>query len=291
MSIDILHEKIRKLKNPSVVDFGLKVDCIPAHLIEAEGSVLKAYLRFCRELMAGLKGLVPAVRFSMGRFALFGPEGLSGLTVLLSEAKDLGYYVLLDAPQILSPWDADCIAETIFGGTQYPCDGLIISPYIGTDAIKPFAPYCKNDLKDLFVVLRSPNKSAADLQDLMTGSRLVHQAAADLVNRHGGSIEGKCAYSRIGGVVSAGNANSIRNIRNGYRGMYLLVDGLDYPSGNHKNCSHAFDRFGFGAAVCAGPSVTAAWKEVESDGSDYVEQAKLAAERMKKNLLRYITIL
>lgn len=291
MSIDHLHDKIRKLKNPSVVDFGLKADCIPAHLTEQEGSFPDAYLRFCRELMAGLKGLVPAVRFSFGRFALLGPEGLVGLAKLLEEAKELGYYVLLDAPEILSPWDADHIAAAVFGEERYPCDGLIISPYIGTDAIKPFVPYCKNQHKDLFVVLRSPNKTAADLQDLMTGSRLVHQAAADLVNRHGESIEAKCAYSRIGGVVGAGNANAIRNIRNNYRGMYLLVDGLDYPSGNHKNCSHAFDRFGFGAAVCAGPSVTAAWKEAESDGTDYVDQARQAAERMKKNLLRYITVL
>ena len=291
MSIDMLHDKIRKLKNPSVVDFGIKADCIPGHLLEEEGGFLPAYLRFCRELMTGLKGMVPGVRFSMGRFALLGPEGLSGLTALLNEAKEQGYYVLLDAPEIHSPWDADWTAETVFGGEMYPCDGLIISPYIGTDAIKPFVPYCKNEQKDLFVVLRSPNKSAADLQDLMTGSRLVHQAAADLVSRCGGSMEGKCAYSRIGGVVSAGNANSIRNIRGSYRGMYLLVDGLDYPSGNHKNCSFAFDRFGFGAAVCAGPSVTAAWKEAESDGTDYVEHAKQAAERMKKNLLRYITVL
>lgn len=291
MSIDVLHEKVRKTKNPSVVDFGIKADCIPGHLLEEEGGFLPAYQRFCRELMAALKGMVPAVRFSMGRFALLGPDGLSVLTGLLNEARNTGYYVLLDATEIFSPWDADHIAETVFGGDMYLCDGLIISPYIGTDAIKPFVPYCKNDQKDLFVVLRSPNKSAADLQDLMTGSRLVHQAAADLVSRHGGGIEGKCAYSRIGGVVSAGNANSIRNIRNSYRGMYLIVDGLDYPSGNHKNCSYAFDRFGFGAVVCAGPSVTAAWKEAETDGTDYVEQAKQAVERMKKNLLRYITVL
>ena len=291
MSIDILHEKVRKLKNPSVVDLSIKPDCIPGHLLEEEGNFLAAYKRFCTELMTALKGNVPAVRFSMNCFALLGPEGLSALDSLLREAKEQGFYVFLDAPQILSPWDADRIAETIFGDGRYACDALIISPYIGSDAIKPFVPYCKNDLKDLFVVLRSPNKSAADLQDLMAGSRLVHQAAADLVNRFGASMEGKCAYSRIGGVVSAGNANSILNIRNGYRSMYLLVDGLDYPSGNHKNCSHAFDQFGFGAVACAGPSVTAAWKETESDGKDYVECAVQAAERMKKNLLRYISVL
>ena len=70
------------------------------------------------------------------------------------------------------------------------------------------------------------------------------------------------------------------------------MDGLDYPSGNAKNCSLAFDRFGYGAVISVGPSVIAAWKEAEgSDGTDYVRLAVQSAERIKKNLLRYITIL
>lgn len=290
MSIDKLHEKIRKLKNPSMVDFSVGSDSIPAHILQQEANELTAYVRFCRELMQALKDTVPAVRFRFDTFALMGQQGLPALSSLLREAGELGYYVLLDGPGILTPWDAERTAQVLFGTEQYPCDGLLISPYIGSDAVKPFLPYCK-DGKDLFIVVRSPNKSALELQDLLTGSRLVHTAAMDMVNRLGETIFGKCGYSRVNAAVSAGAANSIRTIRNSYKHTYLLVDGLDYPSGNHKNCSNAFDRYGYGAVVSAGPSITAAWKEAESDGSDYIEQAQQAAERMKKNLLRYITIL
>lgn len=291
MSIDVLHEKIRKLKNPSVIDFGIKDSGIPVHLLNQEGGKCAAYARFCRELLEGLKGIVPAVRFSFGEFALLGPEGLNALSALLKRAGELGYYVMLDAPEILSPWAADRTAEMFFcEETAFPCDGLVISPYIGSDAIKAFVPACKES-RDLFVAVRSPNKTASELQDLMTGSRLVHDATADLVNRYGETILGKCGYSRICSLVSAGAPNSVRNLRRKFSRMFLLVDGLDYPSGNHKNCSYAFDRFGYGAAVCAGPSVTAAWTETESNGQDYVTWAVQAAERMKKNLARYITIL
>lgn len=291
MSIDKLHEKIRKLKNPSMVDFGVKEDLIPPHILAEEETWLKAYARFCWELMAALKGLVPAVRFSFSTFSLLGPEGLTALSDLLKQAANDGFYVLLDAPQILTPWEADRTAATIFGGEDYPCDGLLISPYIGSDALRPFLPSCREGEKDLFVVVRSPNKSALELQDLLTGSRLVHGAAAEMVNRHGESIFGKCAYSRVGAAVSAGSVNSLRSIRTAHKRMFLLVDGLDYPSGNAKNCSYAFDRFGYGAVVCAGPSVTAAWKESESDGTDYLDQAVQASERMKRNITRYVTIL
>ena len=172
MSIDVLHEKIRKLKNPLIVEFGMKQSALPAFLLEGEETPLKAYARFCRELLDGLKGVVPGVRFSVGAFSLYGPEGLNALIDLLHLAEESGFYVVLDSPEILSPWGADSVAERIFD--IYPCDALIISPYIGSDAIKPFVPCCKKDTKDLFVVIRSPNKTAAELQDLLTGTRHVY---------------------------------------------------------------------------------------------------------------------
>ncbi len=288
MSVDLLHKKIRKVKNPSMVDFSIRFDLLPPHLLEEEGSELAAYGRFCRELMEGLRGAVPAVRFAFDAFALM--DGLELLGSLLREARDMGYYVVLDGSAVASPWAAERAAQRIFGGEEYPCDAMIISPYIGTDALKPFLPFCKAG-KSLFVTLRSPNKSAAELQDLLTGSRLSHVAAADLTGRMGESILTPCGYSAVGGVVSATNPASVKSLRAGFNRMYLLVDGLDYPSGNHKNCSHAFDRFGHGAVVSAGPSITAVWREGDGDGRDYVAHAQAAAERMKQNLLRYVTVL
>lgn len=291
MSIDKLHERVRKLKNPSVIDFSIKADALPPHLMQEEGAFLNAYGRFCRELMESLKDIVPCVRFSFNTFAMLGVEGLQLLPQLLTQAGEYGFYVFLDSPEILSPWDADQAAETILGADLYPCDALIISPYIGSDAVKPFLPYCKEKNKALFAVVRSPNKSASELQDLLSGSRQVHTATADIINRLGESLPGKCGYSRVGALASAGSAASLQNLRTKYKYVYLFVDGLDYPSGNAKNCSYAFDRYGYGAVVCAGPSVTAAWKETDSDGTDYTNAAVQAAERMKRNLSRYVTIL
>lgn len=290
MSVDLLQEKIRKLKNPTMIDFTVTQAHIPTHLLQEEGSFLPAYARFCRELMEQLKELVPAVRFSFDTFALLGAQGLTVLAELLKSAGEKGFYVLMDSPQILTPWNAQAAAG-LLGSEEFHCDAMLISPYIGSDSIKPFTSVCKEQNKALFVTVRSPNKSAAELQDLMTGSRLVQGAAAELVNRFAGQDYGKYGYSSIAAASSAGAAQSLQTLRKKYSRMFLLVDGLDYPSGNAKNCSFAFDRFGYGAIVCAGPSVVAAWMEAESDGGDYVSLARQAAERMKKNLARYFTIL
>lgn len=292
MSIDLLHDKIRKLKNPVVVDFAVNQSLIPEQLIAQEGDLLKAQERFFCELLEGLTGVVPGVRFSFDDFSLFGARGLECLASLLKLAAEKGFYVILDAPQIMTPMAAQRCAEVLFGGDEFPCDSLMFSPYIGSDAMKPFVPFCTNGAKSVFVVVRSPNKSASDLQDLLTGKRLVHGAAAEIVNRFGEQIITKCGYSSIGSAVSAGAPDCIRALRAQYKHMFLLVDGLDYPSGNAKNCSYAFDRFGYGAAVSVGSSIIGAWKEAEQDAqSDYIQLAVQSAERIKKNILRYITIL
>lgn len=291
MSVDILQEKIRKTKNPSVLELNLSVSDLPPHIREQEEGSGAAYGRFCRELLTALQGAVPAVRFSFSAFALLGHDGLYRLSEAMKVASDLGYYVLMDAPEVLSPAGAKMTAEALLGeGSLYPCDGLVIGGYLGSDIIKPFLPYCKKEKKDIFVVARTANKSASELQDLLAGGRLVHAAAADHVNRYGGDTAGKSGYTRVGILAAASSAESLRALRTKYPKLFLLLDGYDYPNANAKNCSLAFDKFGHGAAACSS-GVAAAWKLAESDGTDYLEQAKAAAERMKKNLTRYITVL
>ncbi len=282
--MDLLQEKIRKLKCPIIVDFAVEPSYIPEHL---QGD----YGRFCQELMQGLKGVVPGVRFCFDQFALLG-DGLKILSDLLQEAKTLGFFVLLDGPAVLSPWAADRTASAFFSeSSRYPCDGLILSPYIGSDAIKPFLPYVKDHGKSVFYAVRSANKSASELQDLMTGSRLVHIAAADVVNRHGESILGRCGYSSIGALTAATNGNAVQGLRSKYNRLFLLVDGLDYPGGNGKNCSYGFDKFGHGCAMSVGPEILGAWKQEAGDGTDFVEKAQQAVQRIKTNMARYVTIL
>ena len=288
MSVDILQEKIRKTKNPSVLELVLPVSDLPPQFPQnGEG-----YAAFCRELLEYFQGSIPAVRVSFTAFALLGHDGLYHLSETLKKAAELGYYVLLDAPEILSPTSAKMTAESLLGeGSIYPCDGLVISGYLGSDVIKPFLPYCKKEKKSLFVVARTANKSAPELQDLLAGTRLVHAAAADHVNRYGGDTAGKSGYTNEGILAAASRAESLKNLRIKYPKLFLLVDGYDYPNANAKNCANAFDKFGHGAAVCGGTGITCAWKEAESGEEAWLDHAKAAADRMKKNLTRYVTVL
>lgn len=289
--MDILQEKIRKMKSPVVVDLSLACRELPPHLTEQECSPAAAYGRFCREILEKLKGTVPAARFSFAAFCAASVDGLKELAEVLQFAKNAGYYTLLDAP-LLTPVTAEAVAESVFGeNAAYPCDGLIISSYQGSECIKPFLPFCSEKKKNLFCIVRTSNKSGAELQDLLTGSRLVHLAAADLVNRFGADSVGKTGYAGVGVVAGGSSAQSLKNLRTKYPRLFMLIDDIDYSCCNAKICADAFDRFGYGAAVCVGASITCAWKKEESDGTDYLDHAAVGADKARKNLTRYITIL
>lgn len=292
MSIDKLQNQIRKLKNPSMVYFSLYPSHIPpAYLEEAEDTV-SAYGIYAKALLSALKGIVPAVRFGFGSFSLYGARGINVLEHLLSHASEQGFYVLLDVPEILSAESAEHAVEILFQkDTLWKFHGLVLSFYIGSDAIKPFVDRMKDSEKDLFLTVRTANRSASELQDLLTGSRLVYTAAADMAKRFGEAFLCRCGYSRIAGLGPATSADVLRGLRTKYPELFLLVDGFEYSGANAKNCSYAFDKLGHGAIACAGSMITTAWKNETDVDSDPVMMAQQAAERMKKNLTRYVTVL
>lgn len=291
MSIDRLQSKIRKMKSPIVLDLQLDKNLIPTEILEEEKSFLNAFVRYAVEMMETLKETVPAVRLHFSEFAVCGTDGIAALASLLNMAKKLGYYVLLNGPEALSAQQASNFAEAFMEtGSQWQFDGVVLSQFIGTDAIKPYAALQKKSGKGVFAIVRTGNKSGPEMQDLITGGRLVHMAQADLVHRIAEPNLGRSGFCTIGVMAAATNSASLQNIRSRFKCLFILIDGYDASNANAKNCGPAFDNLGHGAAVCVGSSITAAWKEAQ-DGESVTETVLKAAERAKKNICRYITVL
>lgn len=278
MSIDALQNKIRKKKNPSAVVLAPNRDQIP------EGMTAGEYL--CA-LLTGLKELIPAVRLDPMAFLIAGE--MEAFAQVLNLAKELGYYVILDWTRLEHPAEAKDSAERILKEERWSCDAVVISGYAGTDAVKPWFR-AAGKTKDVYVVVKTANKAGSELQDLQTGGRFVYTAAADLVSGLGDGAVERCGYSRLGVMAGAYNGASLKTLREKYPKLFLLVDGLDETGCNARNASFAFDRLGHGALVCGGTSVVSAWKDVENC-SDPVAAAVEAAERMKRNVTRYVTVL
>ena len=287
MSMDVLKNKIRKLRNPSALTIAPTLDSLPPQYLTEFDSPVLGMGEYCRRSLEALKGLLPAVKVSFSAFALLGPEGLTQLQSVLDKAKELGYYVILDWQRQEDESAAKAAAKLIFSGGIWKCDGVVLSCYPGSGSIKPYITEANKEKKDVYVVLKTGGKSGSELQDLQTGGRTVYTAAADLLARWGDQTLERCGYSRVAGVGSASHLASLRTLREKYPKLFLLVDGLEAGNANARNASFAFDNMGAGALVCS--NLLTAW--IENPANDPIEEVVAAAQRMKRNVTTYVTVL
>ena len=287
MSMDVLKNKIRKLRNPSALTIAPSLDMLPPKFLTEYETPVRGMGEYCCQAMAALVGHLPAVKVSFGAFSLLGPEGLVELKRVLDTAVELGYYVILDWQRQEDEVSAKAAAKLILSGDQWKCDGVVLSCYAGSGSVKPYILEANKEKKDVFVVLKTAGKSGSELQDLQTGGRTVYTAAADLLARWGDQTMERCGYSRVAGVGNASHSASLRNLRDKYPKMFLLVDGLEAGNANARNASFAFDNLGGGALVCS--NLLTAW--IEDPANDPIEEVVAAAQRMKRNVTTYVVVL
>ena len=307
MSIDILQEKIRKFKNPVMVGLDPYLPILPPHIVkeafEAHGQTpagaAAAYERFCTELLDTLKDEVPAVKLQSACFEALGAEGMAALQRISRYAGSLGYYVLMDSMRGDVGSVAAIYAQALFGEVPigenrvkiYDCDGVTLNGYLGSDGVKPFLPYCRDAGKNIFLLLKTSNKSSREVQDLLSGDRVIFTAMADLAMRWSTDLFGQNGYSQVAAVVGATFPRVLKLLREKYDQLFFLVPGYGTQGGTAKNVQYAFDQFGHGAIVSASRSIICAWKKKGTDGTDYLEQALEAARKMKKDISKYVVIL
>lgn len=287
MSIDALKNKIRRLRNPSALTIAPTLEMVPPMIATAFEDPVQAMGEYCLRVLNAMKGQLPAVKVSFASFAIYGPEGLNQLREVLNAANKLGFYVILDWQHQEDEIAAKASAKLLLGGDLWKCDAVVVTGYAGSGTVKPYIQEANKEKKDVYVVLKTGGKSGSELQDLQTGGRMVYTAGADLLTKWGDPYVERCGYSRVAAVCAANHPSSIRNLRGKYPKLFLLVDGLEASNANAKNASYAFDKMGYGALVCS--NLLTAW--MDDPEADPIEEIVNAAQRMKRNITTYVTVL
>ncbi len=307
MSIDVLQQKIRRKKNPTVAGLDPKLSYIPSHILEAcyaqygqtpQGAAA-AYQAFCIGLIDALAPIVPAVKPQSAYFEVLGHYGVQALEEVVAYAKSKDLYVIVDAKRNDIGSTAEAYAQAYLGSVQigentyapFDADAVTVNGYLGSDGIRPFLTYCKEKGKSIFLLVKTSNKSSMELQDLISGDRVVHTVMADLAMRLSTDLYGENGYSNIGAVVGATHPEDLRRLRAQYDRMFFLVPGYGAQGAGAKDVQYAFDKFGHGAIINASRSIMCAWQKAGTDGRDYAEQAAAAAIKMRTDIAEYVRVL
>ena len=306
MSFDILQDKIRAMKNPTVAGLDARIDYVPEYIRQAAykeyGVGLKgaceAIYQFNVGLIDALCDVVPAVKPQSAYYENLGWQGMEMLERTIKYAQSKGLYVIADIKRGDIGATATAYAEGWLSGTQiegqtfktFDADCVTLNGYMGSDSINPFLEAAKAEGKTVFVLLKTSNPSSGELQDIVAGDRLVYQVMGDLNERIAKGTEGKYGYTMAGAVTGATYPSDIRALRKRLEHTFFLVPGYGAQGGTAEDVQYAFDKYGHGAIVNSSRGIMCAWKKTGGDGHDFGDAARNAAIAMRDDIKRFVTI-
>jgi orotidine-5'-phosphate decarboxylase len=275
---DRLTDAIDKKTNPTVMGLDPSLDAIPESLKSAYQDTCQdpaiasglAIAAFNARLIDATADLIPAVKLQSAFYEQYGIPGLSALKDTTKYARKKGLIVIIDAKRNDIGRTAEAYARAYLDKTEwvdgsqqsvYEADAITLNAYLGWDGIKPFVDRCTSRGKGLFILVRTSNPSATDLQDLaLADGRTVSEAMADLVAAWGQDQVGTCGYSSVGAVVGATWPEQARSLRRRMSQTFILVPGYGAQGGTAKDAIQGFGPDGKGGLVNASRSIMMAWK-------------------------------
>lgn len=174
----------------------------------------------------------------------------------------------------------------------FDADALTVNPYLGCDGIHPFVESAQSHGKGLFVLVRTSNPSAHEIQDLQTAQGPVYSAVGGLVHTWGEKALGHNGYSLVNAVVGATYPEEARTLRQIMPHAFFLVPGYGTQGGTSADVVNCFHLDGLGAVINASRSIIYAygqnpWKQHYLE-HEYARAAAKSAQTMRDELNTYV---
>jgi orotidine-5'-phosphate decarboxylase len=258
-------------------------------------AVAVAYLEFCKGIIDATCDYAAVVKPQAAFFEACGPAGLHVLESVIGHAHQRGLLVIEDAKRGDIGNTAEAYASghlgqlRLIGGGRAPAfspDALTVNPYLGRDGILPFISASAEHGKGIFVLVRTSNPSAGDLQDLDAGGTPVYLRVARLLAELGGGLKGRHGYGPVGAVVGATYPEQASKIREVLPDSWFLVPGFGAQGATAADVRAAFAPDGYGAVVSSSRGVIFAHQAPWAIQAklDYKAAAGEAARRMRDEI-------
>lgn len=303
--MDRLIDRIIATNNPVAVGLDPNLDFIP-HFIKQ--TYLDAYedplegaaaclIAYNRQLIDAVYDIVPAVKPQAAYYEMYGWQGVRALYETIVYARSKGLYVLTDGKRNDIGSTMEAYARAHLGKTPlgehlvepFGADALTVNGYLGTDGIAPLQAVCRELDKDIFVLVKTSNPSAGELQDRLIEGKPLYEQMGNLCERWGEGTVGKYGYSSVGAVVGATYREHLQALRNKLPHTFFLVPGYGAQGATAQDVQGAFDQHGFGALINSSRGVLCAYqKEKGTDEREFADAARREVIRMRDEICHVI---
>ncbi len=174
-------------------------------------------LRHCREVVRQTQEHVCCYKPNSAFWEQYGPDGMKALLELRDEAPQTPF--LFDGKRGDMGNTMRAYALTVF--KTLGMDAATVNPYLGADSLEEFTRY---EDRGVYVVCRSSNPGATDLQHLDAGGRPLYSLVAELAERLN-------VHHNAGLVVGATAPTEIADVRRSSH-LPFLIPGIGAQGGD-----------------------------------------------------------
>jgi orotidine-5'-phosphate decarboxylase len=208
-----------------------------------------AVARHCRLVIAAAGEHCVAVKPQVASFERLGAPGWEALAMTVAAAHEAGLLVIADAKRGDIDVSAVAYAQAFLGETPTPfgpvpglgADAMTVNPYLGRDSLEPFVAGAREADAGLFVLARTSNPGAGDLQEReVAGAGTVASLVAALLSDLGRAGIGTSGVSDVGAVVGATAPHRLAELRELMPHAPFLLPGVGRQGGQIKDLAAVF---------------------------------------------------
>ena len=296
--INKLISNIRKTNAPIVVGLDPMLNYIPEHIQKKafaefgetlEGAA-EAIWQYNKGIVDATYDLIPAVKPQIAMYEQFGIPGLTAYKKTVDYCKSKGLVVIGDIKRgdigsTSAAYAVGHLGHVQVGSRKYAGfdeDFATVTPYLGSDGVKPFMDVCKEEKKGIFVLVKTSNPSSGEFQDRVIDGRPLYELVGEKVAQWGDELMGD-GYSYVGAVVGATYPEMGKVLRKIMPKTFILVPGYGAQGGKGADLVHFFNEDGLGAIVNSSRGIIAAYKQdkyKEFGAENYADASRQAVKDM-----------
>jgi orotidine-5'-phosphate decarboxylase len=205
----------------------------------------------------------------------------------VAAAHEHGLLVLADGKRGDVPMTARAYAQALVGKTSTPwgdvdglgADAFTANPLLGRDSLEPLVAAADAAGAGCFVLVRTSNPGAADVQDLETAAGPLYETLAQIVAELGADRVGDSGLASIGAVTGATRPELLGRLRELMPAAIFLLPGVGAQGGAVEDLAAAFRPHPAAGLVTASRSIV----DAGTGADDPAAAAAAAAEELRQS--------
>lgn len=263
-----ISEKLQRYaeENKTLLCFG--IDPV-IEKINLKGSLEEKILSFYFQITDKLieESSISAIKPNYAYFAQYGFDGLSALKNIIERYKNK-IFIILDAKRGDIGKSSEAYSKECYD--FWGADAVTLSPYMGSDSVKPFL----REHKLAYVLCRTSNEGAKDFQELKTGKQPLYLQIAKK------SIEWNC------GLVVGATSDSIKKIVKITKNQVpFLIPGIGSQGGDLEMVMNSLKSNPFIHRINSSSGIAFAYLK---NNSNPEKQAISEAEKLNSIIRKYL---